>query len=202
MKLPKLSRKPNYSTVDLERLDQANIGARYFTARLTGIPDAASHKKPLLEYVDRLHLPSNHADACKSLLLHGPHGAGKSAAASLILVEVMARGPSLVHFDLASNIDHYAFNRDVRNDQGHPMWRLLTRDAHFLVIDDLGSSKATDWSARWIEAVLTERYHRLLTTVITTNVPLETLFDQVPRLQHLEREAYQTVEFAEINWRG
>lgn len=201
MKRDKVDQEPDYKSVDLKRLDRANIGARYFSARFDNIPDSAKHKTALTDYVSRLHLPQSHRDSCKSLLMHGPHGSGKTAAGSLVLVEVMARSPALVYFDLAVNIDHYAFHRDVTNDQGQPIWKLLTRDAQFLVLDDLGSAKDSDWTARWIETVLTERYHRLLTTIITTNVELDVLYERVPRLQHLVKEAYQTIEFDTINWR-
>jgi DNA replication protein DnaC len=202
MRKARIDETPNYKTVDLERLDKANIGARYYTARLRDIPDGFSHKATLLDYVARLHLPHKDPKHCKSLLLHGPHGSGKTAAGSLILVEVMARSPAIVYFDLAAYVDRYAFDPKTETGDGQPLWRLMTRDAQFLVLDDLGSAKDSDWSSRWVEAVLTERYHRLLTTIITTNVDLDTLWERVPRLKHLSQEAYQTITFDGVPWRG
>jgi len=202
MSKAKIAKEPDYSTVDIERLTKANIGARYFEARMEKIPDDASHKKLLLDYISQMHLPKKKGADCRSLLFRGEHGSGKTAAAVLILVEVMARAPALVYFELAANIDHYAMNRDARDSEGQPIWRLLTRDAQFLVLDDLGVERNTDWTSRWIEVVLTERYHRLLPTIITSNIDLDTLYKRTPRLKQLSADEYQLIEFDDLRWRG
>lgn len=202
MSKAKIAKDPNYATVDIERLAKANIGARYFTARMDEIPDSASHKKPLLDYFAQLHMPAKRGASRRSLLFHGEHGSGKTAAAVLLLVEVMARAPALVYFELAANVDHYAMNRGSCDSEGQSIWRLLTRDAQFLVLDDLGMERETDWTSRWIEVVLTERYHRLLPTIITSNIPLDTLYKRTPRLKQLSADEYQLIEFDDLNWRG
>ena len=114
----------------------------------------------------------------------------------------MARSPALVYFELAANVDHYAMNRGSCDSGGQSIWRLLTRDAQFLVLDDLGMERDTDWTSRWIEVVLTERYHRLLPTVVTTNLEREKLIERVPRLAQLEKDEYTTMVFDDVGWRS
>jgi len=51
------------------------------------------------------------------------------------------------------------------------------RDHPFLVIDDLGSEKESDWSKESVYTIINYRYNNDLTTVITTNA--DTLQDKI-----------------------
>jgi DNA replication protein DnaC len=51
------------------------------------------------------------------------------------------------------------------------------KDHPFLIIDDLGSEKDTEWSKETIYSIINSRYKENLTTVITTNA--DTLQDKV-----------------------
>lgn len=203
MERAKLIDEANYKSVASDLLDKANVGCRYYGNWIEDIPKAAPQRSPLLDYLSRLHVSHKEPERCKSLLLHGEHGTGKTAAASMILVEAMARGPIQVYFELAANIDHYAMNRGMADKDGESIWSILTRKAEILVIDDLSAQRDSDWTSRWIEAVLTERYHRMLSTIVTTNEPLQKLYKRVPRLKHFAGDEYQVVEFgSDVKWRS
>lgn len=47
--------------------------------------------------------------------------------------------------------------------------------AEFLVLDDLGAEKVTEWGLSQLQILINERYEGLLTTVITSNVSLDKL---------------------------
>lgn len=189
---------PDYPSVSLSRLERANIGRRYYGTKLHAINSEVEHRQKLLDYVASL------PDVSKSgigLLLLGGHGQGKTAAACRILAEAMARAPLCAYFVLAQNLDHYAMHRDVKNEDGASIWKLITRDAQFLVIDDLAAERDTAWTSQWIELVLTERYHRMLPTIITSNSPEEGVTKRYPRVGNLVGDAYHVITMAGMNWR-
>jgi DNA replication protein DnaC len=199
----RLSSDPDYKIVTLSRIKRANIGRRYWKTRLKDIPDDASHKKKLLTYTENM---PDMVHSGMGLILRGTPGTGKTAAACRLLMEAMARGPIKSYFVLAQNIDHHAMNRGESVDDGTSIWKLITSDADVCVIDDLAAERKTEWTSRWVELVLTERYHRQLPTIVTTNM-LTTddgydLFSRYPRLEQLAMDAYQVVDFDDLNWRG
>ena len=196
----RLNPEPDYTVVTMSRIKAANIGKRYHRIRLKDIPTQFAHRKKLLDYVDQMH---THVAEGVGLILQGSDGTGKTAAACRILMEGMARGPIKTYCVLVQNIDHFAMNQQETNANDDSIWGLITKDAHILVIDDLAAERKTEWTSRWVETVLTERYSRQLTTIITTNPPPGTvLFDRYPRLKQLSYDAYKTVEFVGTNWRG
>lgn len=195
----RLRPEPDYGMVSMSRIERANIGSRYHTAKLTAIDDDTVQKEPLLNYVKTL--PKN-LEKGYGLILRGPDGVGKTAAACRILMEAMARGPVNTYFVLAQNIDHHAMNRRDRTEDGGSVWNMIVRDAHFLVIDDLAAERKTEWTSQWVELVLTERYHRLLPTIVTTNPGDEDVFDRYPRLKQLAADSYKVIAFTGQNWRG
>lgn len=190
--------EPDYPSVDLSRLERANIGRRYYNVKLHAINDDLPHKKKLLDYVASLPTAAQTGDG---LLLLGGHGQGKTAAACRILAEAMARAPLSPYFVLAQNLDHYAMHRDVKTEDGASIWRMITRDAQFLVIDDLAAERDTTWTSQWVELVLTERYHWMLPTIITSNSSEAEVTDRYPRVGNLVGDAYRVIEMAGANWR-
>lgn len=194
-----LRSEPDYPSVDVSRLTRANIGRRYYGVKLNAINDDLPHKQKLLKYVEALPDVAQTGDG---LVLLGGHGQGKTAAACRILAEAMARAPLRAYFVLAQNLDHYAMHRDVKTEDGASIWRMITRDAQFLVIDDLAAERDTAWTSQWVELVLTERYHWMLPTIITSNSSKEDVIERYPRVGNLVGDAYHVIELAGTNWRG
>ena len=61
---------------------------------------------------------------------------------------------------------------DGRHDAG-------TVDVPLLVIDDIGSSRQTDWAANEIAALIERRYAHALPTLVTTNQTLDQIADNI-----------------------
>jgi DNA replication protein DnaC len=136
------------------------------------------------------------------LLLLGPHGTGKTALACRVLAESMARGQHVAHFCFASEIDWCARHRGDETASGAKRWQLLTRDAQWLVIDDLGMERDAEWNRRWLEEVLTSRYAWKVPTIITSNWSAEEIEERSPRLHQLMKDAYTVVDCTGISWRS
>jgi DNA replication protein DnaC len=186
--------------VTMSRINAANIGRRYHRIRLKDIDKTSSQYESLLAWVADMHTLV--ADGM-GLILQGSDGVGKTAAASRLLMEGMARGPIKTYFIASGNLDHYAINRRETNQNEDSIWDLMTRDAAILVIDDLAAERKTEWTSRWIETVLSERYSRQLSTIITTNPPEdEEVFTRYPRLKQLSKDAYKLIKFDGENMRG
>ena len=142
-----------------------------------------------------------HDKAGMGLLLLGPHGTGKTALACRVLAESMARGTHVAHFCFASEIDWCARHRNEETPAGARRWALMTRDAQWLVIDDLGMERDADWNRRWLEEVLTSRYAWKVPTIITSNWTDEEIQDRSPRLWQLMKDAYVVVNCDGLSWR-
>ncbi len=195
-----LRETPIYKNVGKTALVSANIGERYWLADLCAGPCAGSPYALALRGYAR-ELPDN-SEVGMGVLLWGPHGSGKTSAACRLLVEAMARGPALCYFIDAADIDWYANHRTEITVEGARVWDLITRDAQFLVIDDLGAENDATWRAPSVERVLTSRYHWKLPTFITSNLNPRDLYERCPRIGHLAPETLIEVEVSGVTWRG
>jgi len=135
------------------------------------------------------------------LLLLGDHGTGKTALACRVLMESMARGEHQAHFCFASEIDWAARHRNEETPSGAKRWQLITRDAQWLVIDDLGMERDAEWNRRWLEEVLTSRYAWKVPTIITSNWSEDEIKERTPRLLQLMKDSYVVVNCTGSSWR-
>jgi len=106
--------------------------------------------------------------------LRGPTGTGKTLYAAALTVDVMRqstilrKGPRDFKFvsvpDLMEELKS-GFHSDKSSD-------LITKykTIDWLVLDDLGVGKATEWALGVLYLILTYRYEYLLPTVFTTNL--------------------------------
>lgn len=200
MQRERLSEEPNYKGVDEARLHRADIGERYWKADLYNPPVAeVPYGKKVTDYFAAMHELERHG--C-GMLLYGPHGSGKTSAACRYLIEAMARAPVQARFVSADDIDWLSTNRREETREGARMWDLVVRDAQFLVIDDLGAEDDAEWKSPAVAHVLSQRYNRKLSTVITTNLKPEALYKRCPRLGQLSVEVYEEIEVSGVRWRG
>jgi len=182
---------------------RANIPELYWKAALDLIPPSMSHYKPVHDYVATMHKTEKDG---QGLLFTGRHGSGKTAIACCLLVEAMLRGPARCYYIAASEVSSVPIDRPL-TPSGEPVWDLLMGRAQFLVIDDLGDERTTDWKSNAFARVLNARRGALRPTFITTNCELETdegdgLFDMLPRLKQLGPDAHRVVRTDDnLQWR-
>mgnify|MGYP001563403832 CR=1 FL=1 len=67
------------------------------------------------------------------------------------------------------------FGLDDRERSEHDIMRRLQERIRFLVLDDLGAERPTEWAQDALRQVLLARYDRMLPTVMTTNLSLSEL---------------------------
>lgn len=131
-----------------------------------------------------------------SYYIYGPAGSGKTTLASHMYIaahrqKYFDRLPGkyiFAHtqqfFDALQMAMRYQ-GPDLRtvDDQGLPRDEFSVMaefsTAEYLILDDLGSTRFTDWSASQLQTLINNRYENLLTTVITSNFSLDELADAI-----------------------
>lgn len=105
------------------------------------------------------------------LLMIGTPGVGKTHLGVSILNEFLTSAGQLrcMFFDyreLLSKI-RYSFNPEARVTEESVLDPVFTTDV--LLIDELGSERATDWVLDTVSRILNTRYNRRRATILTTN---------------------------------
>jgi len=179
-------RQPSYRA-----LHRAAMPERYWRCQFNEIQPPAV-QATLLDYAQ--NLGDNLKDG-RGLLLYGPHGTGKTAAACLSALEAICRSANRTFFVLAAQIDWYARNRNDVDDDGVPYWKLIC-EAPFLVIDDIGAQRDVVWNDAWLEEVFRARYHATRPTIATSNYAVELLYERYRWMESLLRDSATVLEMA------
>ena len=118
-------------------------------------------------------------DAGKGLYFCGGVGTGKTHLAVAVMNELIRRKriPSLFVTvpELLDNLRE-TYNKPGRNlDE----WMDAVQNAEFLVLDDLGSERTTEWVRERIFVIVNHRYREALPTVFTSNIGPKDLAQQL-----------------------
>jgi DNA replication protein DnaC len=187
MKLPTWGKRPT----NARDLHAANVPRRKWKTTLDQVPtDGSTTYMPvILGYIESL---KENLEQGNGLLLHGPYRSGKSSLAACIVRHVAAhkaRPYWLESFELADGW----LAEDERYDQ--------IRQAHLLVVDDLGMEGNADFRRELVARSLRYRLEREGATIITTNMSPAQLSDYYgPKLLALLRECCVAVEIKGVDW--
>ncbi|CAA9451050.1 MAG: Helicase loader DnaI [uncultured Rubrobacteraceae bacterium] len=118
-------------------------------------------------------------EAGKGLYFCGGVGTGKTHLAVAVMNELIRkkRIPSLFVTvpELLDNLRE-TYNKPGRNlDE----WMDVVQNAEFLVLDDLGSERTTEWVRERIFVIVNHRYREALPTVFTSNIGPKDLAEQL-----------------------
>jgi DNA replication protein DnaC len=141
--------------VRLERLWAGLIPGRFQDARLEELACEPATIATLRDWAE--------SPAGRNLMLVGPIGVGKTIAAIAAVRPLHDAGRSVRFVPLVELFD------ELRPD-GPPGALARTVSVDVLVIDDLGSEKATDWTAERLYALVNRRWLEERPTVATTDL--------------------------------
>ena len=158
------------------------IDRRYWGVSFEGIerdlPDNASIKRNysyVKRYVEKLQ---EHIARGEGLILAGKYGTMKTTMAAAILkYQLVERQGGGYFVPMATLIDNL-FSMRARDREEAARYEHRLRTTPLLVIDDLGAENTTqDFILAKTDSIITERYNRLLPTIITTNYSAAELQD-------------------------
>lgn len=112
----------------------------------------------------------------KNLFIYGDTGVGKTFLSNCIAKELIDRSHSVIYlssFELFDILAKSKFGKDADADQMNE--HIL--DCDLLIIDDLGTELANSFTVSQLFLCLNERLLRRKSTVISTNLSLESLVD-------------------------
>jgi DNA replication protein DnaC len=109
------------------------------------------------------------SDGERGLLLMGPCGVGKTHLTVAALIELVRRGHSGLFYDyreLLKEIQN-SYNPESGTTEMGVLEPVLKTEV--LLLDDLGSSKPSDWALETVGHILNTRYNEKRATILTTN---------------------------------
>ena|SRR3990167_9127506 len=187
---------PNPTILTEDVRQNSNIGANYWEATLDQIPNSFGYKRLIQGFIKLL--PQLEPEG-RSLLIVGQHGSGKTALASIVIRNVIAREGRGYMISAADLFDKLIKTPSVILPNGASLEEAL-RNIQFLGIDDLKKWLNHEWKDRILETIVRARYDEQLPTIITTNLPLKDI-QACEWLRSILRERFLVVEVAGIDWR-
>lgn len=121
-------------------------------------------------------------DSGQGLFIYGPRGTGKTMLAAIIANERVRKGKPVLFSsvpDLMGNI-RATFHRGNTEETLQSV-----KSAAFLVLDDLGAERMTEWAGEQLFAIINYRYNEKLPTIITSNYDKREI---VGRMATVDRE--------------
>ncbi|MGA6873068.1 ATP-binding protein [Streptomyces pratensis] len=117
-------------------------------------------------------------DTAGSLLLTGTTGTGKTYQAYGALRRIAAAGPHVYEIRAITAADMYGLLRPKGSERGteEELRRLVK--VPLLVLDDLGSAKASEWTEEVTYRLINERYNACRPTLYTSNLPARAPLDE------------------------
>lgn len=157
-------------TADKEyRLTKAGIPKRYSDCTLENF-DAMENRTFNKALKESTNFVKRYPAVKKGLLFMGPAGIGKTHLAVGILKELLkSKGADALFVDfqelLRKIVESYV------PDSESTEYRLLepVLNTELIILDDLGSKKATEWARDTIAYIINHRYNNNMMTIITTN---------------------------------
>ena len=109
------------------------------------------------------------------LILTGPSGSGKTHLAAAIANMQLQRGAPAIFITAADLLDHLRAAFAPGSELSYDRLFDRVRNAPVLIIDDLGQQSGTPWAQEKLDQLLNHRYNNRLPTVITGELPADSL---------------------------
>lgn len=112
----------------------------------------------------------------RGLFFYGPRGTGKTKLAAIIANERVRKGKPVLFSsvpDLMGDI-RATFRRGNTEETLQSV-----KEADFLVLDDLGAERMTEWVGEQLFAIINHRHNERLATIITSNYSPDDIVDRM-----------------------
>ncbi len=109
------------------------------------------------------------------LLLQGMYGCGKTHLAAAIANARLALNEPVLFVTAPDLLDHLRNTYSPSSEIGYDELFDRVKNAHLLIIDDLGVENPSAWAHEKLFQLLNHRYTHQMPTIITTNAELEAL---------------------------
>jgi len=125
------------------------------------------------------YIESFSSDTEVGIMLVGPVGTGKTHLAIAILQELIKKGHAGAYVTVPELLDEIrdSISSEVRGGSAKLMQ--LVKTIPVLVLDDLGTEKATEWVRERLYVIINARYEDMKPTIITTNCGIEELQERI-----------------------
>lgn len=120
------------------------------------------------------YVSSFRGETTGGLMFVGPPGTGKTHLAAAVLREVFRKGVPCSFIQVPRLLEEI---RNSYNNESEQNTENLARTAtrKFVVLDDMGAERLTDWVREQMYMIVNDRYGNMLPTVITSNCTITEL---------------------------
>ena len=168
--------------------------------------------KELRTHWDSMKIDPNDCKVSQGLYLYGAVGCGKTLYAARLLMELKRLSFMSYHlpyiegsFIAAGNLlEELRACFDPKAEYTSQELIAGYSQLDVLLLDDLGTQKTTEWAFQTLYLILNNRYENLKTTIITSNLSLEALADQLgdDRIPSRIQEMCRIKEMVGSDYRG
>lgn len=142
-------------------------------------PETREALKKVREFIEGLDAS---LESGKGIWLFGDTGTGKTTLAMLVSKEAVAKGHSVAIYSLPKLLARIrrTYDSEPGGDSYSAFFKRLT-SVDLLHIDDFGAEKRSDWVLEQLYALVNERYEDERSIMLTTNLTVDKLEDQIGR---------------------
>lgn len=152
--------------LDREDMRRMNVGERFWGVTLEQVPEGCAYRDRISAYLDAMH------ECIKKgigLLFYGDYRSGKTAAAIIVMKNVVAFGGTAL-FIRADELSKAVIEKTIFDDDETLEERMKSVD--LLVIDDLGQEHSKDFGASVVESIIRNRYNHRKAILVTLNIEI------------------------------
>lgn len=165
--LKNVLQEENFDTFSLVYHSDKHIDPATGRSALTNIKNA---------YFTACDFVDTFADEFRNLFLYGDTGVGKTFLSNCIAKELIDRAYSVIYLTAFELFDTLAKRKFEKDDAAENMCEHIF-DCDLLIIDDLGTEMSNTFTVSQLFLCLNERLLRRKSTIISTNISLESLVE-------------------------
>ena len=166
--LKEILKTENFNSFSMKYYSDNYIDPKSGRSSLSVMKDALAVCKDFIRTFDQEH---------KNLFLYGSVGVGKTFLSNCIAKELMDAGFSVIYYSAPALFNMFAQSTFHKDDTDAQNIRHYAFDCDLLIIDDLGTEFTNSFIASQLFTCVNERLLNKKSTVISTNLSLDSLAD-------------------------